>query len=93
MTKSLWNFDFKNDYKTIYSLSENLIELWLISDWLEKWGYLMTKSLWNLDFKNDYKTIYSLSRNLIELWLISDWLEKWGVNVLFNDKIIMKLGF
>ncbi len=55
--------------------------------------YLMTKSLWNLDFKNDYETIYSLSGNLIELWLISDWLEKWGVNVLFNDKIIMKLGF
>ncbi len=55
--------------------------------------YLMTKSLWNLDFKNDYETIYSQTGNLIELWLISDWLEKWGVNVLFNDKIVMKLGF
>ena len=55
--------------------------------------YLMTKSLWNFDFKNDYETIYSLSGNLIELWLISDWLEKWGINVLFNDKIIMKLWF
>jgi len=53
----------------------------------------MIKSLWNLDFKYDYETIYSLSGNLIELWLISDWLEKRGVNVLFNDKIIMKLGF
>ena len=47
ITKSLWNLDFKNDYKTIYSQTGKLIELKIEV----LMCYLITKSLWNFDFK------------------------------------------
>ena len=55
------------DYKVIYLHSNNLIKLWLISDWLEKWSIIYIKKIHYALILNNYKTMYLHPGNLIEL--------------------------